>query len=83
MNKKLSGQCPCGHFFGTFDDVRDAIVNIRLHFEFSHKNFLPFGITDAEALALLKKGLSQGKNLVCSNNVCHLKQNRRIAQQIT
>jgi len=83
LNKKLSGQCPCGYFFGTFDDVRDAIVNIRLHFEFSHKNFLPFGITDAEALALLKKGLLQGKNLVCSNNVCHLKQNRKIVQQMT
>ena len=83
MNKKLSGQCPCGYFFGAFDDVKDAIVKVRLHVEFSHKNFLPFGITDAEALALLKKGLSQGKNLVCSNNVCHLKQNRKIVQQMT
>jgi hypothetical protein len=70
-------------FFGAFDDVRDAIVKVRLHFEFYHKDFLPFGITDAEALALLKKGVSQGKNLVCSNNVCHMKQKRRIAQQIT
>jgi hypothetical protein len=83
LNKKLSGQCPCGYFFGAFDNVRDAIVKVRLHFEFYHKDFLPFGITDAEALALLKKGLSQGKNLVCSNNVCHMKQKRRIAQQIT
>jgi hypothetical protein len=83
LNKKLSGQCPCGYFFGACDDVRDAIVKVRLHFEFFHKDFLPFGITDAEALALLKKGVPQGKNLVCSNNVCHMKQNRRIAQQIT
>ena len=62
LKKKLSGQCPCGYVFGTFDDVRDAIVKVRLHFEFHHKDFLPFGITDAEALALLKKGLLQGKN---------------------
>ncbi len=82
LKKKLSGQCPCGYFFGAFDDVRDAIVNIRFHFDFYHKDFLPFGITDAEALAMLKKGILRGKNLVCSNNVCHMKQNRRIAQQI-
>jgi hypothetical protein len=82
LNKKLSGQCPCGYFFGTFDEERDAIIKVRLHFEFFHKDFLPFGISDAEALALLKKGLSTGKDLVCSNNVCHVKKNRRIAQQI-
>jgi hypothetical protein len=80
LKKKLSGQCPCGYFFGTFDDVRDAIVNIKFHFDFYHKDFLPFGITDTEALALLKKGLSQRKNLVCSNDVCQMKENPRISQ---
>jgi hypothetical protein len=82
LKKKLSGQCPCGYFFGTFDDAKDAIVKIRLHFDFYHKDFLPFGITDTEALAMLKKGILRGKNLVCSNNVCY-KQDRRIAQQMT
>ena len=83
MNKKLSGQCPCGYGFGTFDDEKDAIVEVRLHFERFHKDFLPFGITDTEALALLKKGIEYGKKLVSSNNFGYLKQNRPIAQQIT
>ena len=83
MKKKLSGQCPCGYGFGTFDDVKDAIVEVRLHFELFHKDFLPFGITNAEALALLKTGIVYGKKIVSSNNFGHLKQNRPIAQQIT
>jgi len=83
LKKKLSGQCPCGYSFGTFDDVKEALVKVRLHFEFYHKDFLPFGITDSEALALVKKGLLRGKNLVCSNNFCHVNENRRIVQQMT
>ena len=70
MKKKLSGQCPCGYFFGIFDDVRDAIVNVRFHFEFYHKDFLPFGITDAEVLALLKKGRTRGTQKVPLSNFC-------------
>ena len=70
LKKKLSGQCPCGYFFGTFDDVRDAIVNVRFHFDFYHKDFLPFGITDAEVLALLKKGRTHGTQKVPLNNFC-------------
>ena len=68
MKKKLSGQCPCGYIFGTFDDEKDAIVKVRLHFDRFHKDFLPFGITDAEALTLLKKGIRYGKKIVSSNN---------------
>ncbi len=83
MKKKLSGQCPCGYIFDTLDDVKDAIVEVRSHFELFHKDFLPFGITDVEALALLKKGIGYGKKVVSSNNFGHLRQNRRIAQQIT
>jgi len=83
LKEKLSGQCPCGYSFGTFDEVRDAIVIVRLHCESYHKDFLPFGITDSEALAMLKKGLLRGKNIVCSNNVRHIKQKRRIVQQIS
>jgi hypothetical protein len=83
LKKKLSGQCICGYFFGTFDNVKEAIVKVKLHFKSYHEDFLPFGITDAEALALLKKGMSHGKKLVCSNNSRHFNENRRIVQQIT
>ena len=80
MKKKLSGQCPCGYGFGTFDDVKDAIVEVRLHFELFHKDFLPFGITNAEALALLKKGMVNSEQKVSSSNFLHLKQNSPITQ---
>ena len=56
MKKKFSGQCPCGYVFGAFDSEKDAIVKVRLHFDLFHEDFLPFGITDAEALGLLKNG---------------------------
>ena len=70
MKKKLSGQCPCGYFFGIFDDVRDAIVNVRFHFDFYHKDFLPFGITNKEVLSLLKKGRPHRKQKVTLSNLC-------------
>jgi hypothetical protein len=82
LKTKLLGQCPCGYFFDGFDDVNEAIVEVRSHFELFHKEFLPFGITDAEALALLKKRTGYGKKIVPSNNIIHLRQNRKIAQQI-
>lgn len=55
MKENLTGQCPCGYFFGSFNDEKEAIAVVRLHFERSHNDFLPFGITDAEALYLLRK----------------------------
>lgn len=64
MKLKLSGRCPCGYFFDTFNDANAAIDEIRLHFERVHKNLLPFGITDDEALALLKKETSHKKRNV-------------------
>ena len=82
MKKKLSGKCPCGYVFDTFSDEKAAIVEVRLHFERFHKDFLPFGITNAEALALLKKGRVHRKQKVSSNNFGHLKQNPPIAQEI-
>ncbi len=82
MKKKLSGRCPCGYFFGTFSEEKDAVVKVRLHFDLFHKDFLPFGITDAEALGLLKKGILYGKKIVSSNSFGSLKQNRKIAQQV-
>ena len=84
MKKKLSGQCPCGYRFGTFDSETEAIADVRGHFELFHKDFLPFGITDTEALAMLKKGKFDEKRMVFSNNFSYLfKQNRKMPQQIT
>jgi hypothetical protein len=83
LRKKLSGNCPCGYFFGTFNDEKEAIVKVKLHFERFHKDFLPFGITSSEALALLKKGTPKGQEMVSSNNFSCLEQNRKFAQQIT
>jgi hypothetical protein len=82
LKKKLSGQCPCGYTFGTFDDEKDAIVKVRSHFDRFHKDFLPFGITDVEALGLLKKGMAYGLKMVSSNNFVSLKQNQKFAQQV-
>ncbi len=83
LKKKLSGQCPCGYRFGTFDREKEAIAEVRVHFELFHKDFLPFGITDVEALTLLKKGIVYGNKIVASNNFGPLKQNLKFAQQIT
>jgi hypothetical protein len=52
----LNVQCPCGYRFKTFGSINDAIAIIKLHFESFHKDFLPFGITNDEALALLNEG---------------------------
>jgi hypothetical protein len=82
LKKKLRGQCPCGYVFDSYDDPKDALVEIRSHFELFHKEFLPFGITDSEALALLKKGTEYGKKIVSSDNYVNLRQNRKFAQQI-
>ena len=75
MKKKLKGKCPCGYIFNTFSDEKAAIVGVRLHFERFHKDFLPFGITNAEALALLKKGSALGKQKRLLSNFSNLKQN--------
>ena len=80
---KLSGRCPCGYFFDTFNDAKAAIAEVRMHFERFHKNLLPFGITDAEALALLKKGKVLRKQNVSLSNFYHNKKNAPIAQEIT
>jgi hypothetical protein len=80
---KLSGRCPCGYFFDTFNDAKAAIVEVKQHFERYHTNLLPFGITDAEALALLKKGKVHGKQNVSLSNFYHNKKNAPIAQEIT
>jgi hypothetical protein len=55
LKANLTGQCPCGYIFGSFNDEKEAIAVVRLHFERFHNDFLPFGITDAEALYLLRK----------------------------
>ena len=56
MRKILNVQCPCGYRFKTFGSINDTIAIIKLHVENVHKDFLPFGITNDEALTLLKEG---------------------------
>ena len=51
----LNVQCPCGYRFKTFGSINDAIDIIKLHVESFHKDFLPFGITNDEALTLLNQ----------------------------
>jgi len=80
LKKELKGQCPCGYGFYTFNDKKAAIVGVRLHFERFHKDFLPFGITNAEALSLIKQGRVHRKQKVSSSNFSNLKQNSPIPQ---
>jgi len=56
LRKILNVQCPCGYRFKTFGSINDTIAIIKLHVENVHKDFLPFGITNDEALTLLKEG---------------------------
>jgi hypothetical protein len=79
LKKKLRAKCPCGYVFDTFNDEKADIVEVRLHFKHFHKDFLPFGITYSEALALLNKGSEHGKQKSFSSNFSHLKQNPPIA----
>ena len=55
MRKMLNVQCPCGYRFKTFGSINAAIAIIKLHVESVHKDFLPFGITNDEALTLLNQ----------------------------
>ena len=54
MKKKIAGQCPCGYFFETLSSKNAAVTMIQSHVKSFHKDFLPFGITNDEALTLLK-----------------------------
>lgn len=54
MAKKIKVQCPCGYVFEYFNNEETAILEIKSHFEHFHSNFLPFGITELEALSLAK-----------------------------
>jgi hypothetical protein len=53
LRKKLKGQCSCGFSFETFRGKNDAIAMVKAHVESFHKDFLPFGITNDEAQALI------------------------------
>jgi hypothetical protein len=64
--------------FEGLSDEGDAIVRVRSHFEFFHKDFLPFGITNAEVLALLKR--ERGTQKVSPRIFSHFEQNSPITQ---
>ena len=70
MRKMLNVQCPCGYRFKTFGSINDAIVIIKLHVESFHKDFLPFGITNDEALTLLNQGQEEIKSKISKRNPC-------------
>src|SRR5665647_1852956 len=55
LKNKLRFRCPCGYGFEMFGIANDAISMIKIHFESFHKRYLPFGITNDEAIALLKE----------------------------
>ncbi len=55
LNKKLIWQCPCGFAIEAFRGINDAITLVQVHIETSHKDYLPFGVTRTEILALLRK----------------------------
>jgi len=64
LRRMLNFQCPCGYHFKTFGSNNDAIAIIKLHFERFHKDFLPFGLTNDEALTLLNKGKEETKSKI-------------------
>jgi hypothetical protein len=68
LKEKIRVQCPCGFIFDKFNDCKAAIVVVRSHFESTHKDFLPFGITDSEVLAFLKQRSTCGKQKVTLTN---------------
>jgi hypothetical protein len=72
LKKKLRGKCPCGYIFDFFSEEKAAIKEVRLHFERFHTDFLPFGITSAEALALLRKSSKNKRQKSLLNNISHL-----------
>jgi hypothetical protein len=64
LRKMLNVQCPCGYRFKTFGSINATIAIIKLHVESFHKDFLPFGITNGEALTLLTEGKEEIKSKI-------------------
>ena len=56
LRKELKGHCPCGYIFEILSSKDEAISMVRRHVESFHKDVLPFGITNDEALELLNQG---------------------------
>jgi hypothetical protein len=58
MRKEIRGHCPCGYVFSILGEVGEGVLILKRHFAVFHKDYLPFGITDREALCLIKKTIS-------------------------
>ena len=56
LRRKLKGQCPCGYSFEISGSTCEAISMVRSHVECFHKDVLPFGITNNEAIEFLNQG---------------------------
>jgi Ethanolamine utilization protein EutJ (predicted chaperonin) len=52
-----------------FGVANDAISMVKSHVESFHKHYLPFGITNDEALTLLKEGHEETKPKISANAV--------------
>jgi hypothetical protein len=77
LKRKLRIQCPCGYVFDVLSTEKDALVQVRRHFDRFHKDFLPFGITETEALSLIKnEGVIENQKSFSR----HLKQNSPMSQ---
>ena len=68
MRKVLNVQCPCGYRLKTFGSINDAIATVKLHVKKFHKDFLPFGITNEEALTFLNEGQEEIKPKISTRN---------------
>jgi hypothetical protein len=55
LKKKVTWECPCGFALETARGINAAVIMVQVHIEKFHKDYLPFGITRTEAVALLKK----------------------------
>ena len=64
LRRILKGQCPCGYSFEILGSICEAISTVRSHVESFHKDVLPFGITNDEALQLLNQ---EGKQKISAS----------------
>ena len=53
MKKNISVWCPCGYCVKGFKRKAEGILELQKHVEKFHKDILPFGITNKEALEFL------------------------------
>ncbi len=58
---KMSGLCPCGYGFVNLKNELETVAAVQTHFEQHHKDLLPFGLNNSEALQLLNLTYAMGQ----------------------